>query len=86
MFYNTQDAVDYGLRASSMELFDLIGLRKEFSRQGYAALEREQWNLASMFMAQSQLCREAIEAPVVMVQIINHQRYRRKRISNEKIR
>jgi len=79
MFYNTQDAVDYGLRASSTELFDIVMLRKEFERQGYAAIEREQWNLASMFMTQAQLLREAITAPVVMVQIINHQRSRRDR-------
>jgi len=64
MFRTTGQAINYGLLASAKDHKRLAALRNEFIGQTKGALDREQYDLASMFATQAQFCREALEAKI----------------------
>ncbi|MBW1711510.1 MAG: hypothetical protein JRJ73_16910 [Deltaproteobacteria bacterium] len=78
MFRNTNEAINYGLLAGDKDRKRLAALRIEFSEQTERALGREQWDLASMFATQAQLCREALEAEILDARV--SEMFRRARI------
>ena len=67
MFRTTKEAINYGLLASTKDRRRLAALRNEFIRQTDRALGHDQWDLASMFATQAQMCREALEAETLHV-------------------
>jgi len=62
MFSSTGDAVFRGLAASIEKKLWWIALGDEFERQSFAALKREQFEVASWLGTQAQLCHEALSA------------------------
>lgn len=66
MFYSTQEAVRFGLKAGSFDRRRLYGLRDAFLIQFDIALNKERLNLASMFATQAQFCREAADAKFIV--------------------
>ncbi|RZB31075.1 MAG: hypothetical protein SRB2_04890 [Desulfobacteraceae bacterium Eth-SRB2] len=69
MFRTTIKATNYGLLASKKDRNRLAALRNVFIGQTKKALDREQWNLASVFATQAQFCREALEAEILDRQV-----------------
>jgi len=69
MFRSTTEAINYGLLASDKDRKRLAALRIEFVAQTGRALDREQWDLASVFATQAQFCREALEAEILDVRV-----------------
>ena len=67
MFYSTQEAVEFGLFADRSDRKKLLGLMKVFHRQFSGAMEREQFDLASMFATQGQFYREALQADEIVL-------------------
>lgn len=75
MFYSTQQAVDYGQRCDFFQKERLAGLREAFQAQCDSAMDREQYDLASMFATQAQFCREALDSDELTRQIANLKSY-----------
>jgi len=62
MFDSTEEAVAFGLQASKDER-ELMSLRRIlFLRDFDLAMEREDFDQASIFATRAQFCREALEA------------------------
>ncbi|MBA7495083.1 hypothetical protein ES702_05662 [subsurface metagenome] len=62
MFKDSIDAMTQGFRATSKDKAFWEGLRLAFLSQVTSAMKRDRFNLASVFAAQAQFCREALEA------------------------
>lgn len=69
MLYSTENALAYGVNASEPDKRRLRALEGEFSKQCYAAIDRGQLNLASIFATQKQFCNEALNAKKIIVQL-----------------
>jgi len=69
MLYSTENALAYGMSASNSDKRRLKALEGEFSKQCYAALDREQLNLASMLATQKQFCSEALNASKIIARL-----------------
>ncbi|MBA7494473.1 hypothetical protein ES702_05049 [subsurface metagenome] len=82
MFRTTQQAVDYGLNCDFFQKGRLTGLRQIFNTQCGAAIDRGQYDLASMFATQAQFCREALESDKIVKQIFGMKSYELKAILN----
>jgi len=70
MFYSTEQAVDYGLKADMVHQCRLFNLRKVYRAQYKLALNRGQVDLAVVFATQAQLCNEAINAETVQKRLL----------------
>ena len=66
MFYSTQEAVRFGLVADFFDRQLLSGLRDAFRSQFESAMDRDQFDLASVFGTQAQFCREALQAESIV--------------------
>ena len=71
MFYSTEQAVEYGLKADALHLARLLNLRQVYRFQCELALNRDQVNLAVVFATQAQFCREALNAETVQKRIMD---------------
>jgi hypothetical protein len=69
MFRTTGQAINYGLLASAKDQKRLAALRNEFIGQTKEAIDREQFDLASVFATQAQFCREALEAKTLNAKV-----------------
>jgi len=69
MFRSTEKAISYGLSAGEKDRKRLAALRIEFVAQTERALDREQFDMASVFATQAQFCREALEAEILDVRV-----------------
>jgi len=69
MFQTSNEAINYGLLAGDKDRKRLAALRIEFLSQTKRAIDREQFNLASVFATQAQFCREALEAEILNVRV-----------------
>jgi len=70
MFYSTEQAVDYGLKADALHLARLLNLRQVYRFQSEMALNRDQVDLAVAFATQAQLCNEALNAETVQKRLL----------------
>jgi len=71
MFYSTEQAVDYGLKADALHLARLSDLGKVYRAQCEMALHRGRINLAVVFATQHQLCNEALNAKDIQKRIMD---------------
>ncbi|MBA7673727.1 hypothetical protein ES703_81931 [subsurface metagenome] len=71
MFYSTEQAVEYGLKADALHLARLLNLRQVYRFQCELALNRDQVNLAVVFATQAQFCREALNAETVQKRLMD---------------
>ena len=69
MFYSTGDAIKQGLCADYFTRQRWVSLREIFIAQGKLALNKDNFDLASMFATQAQFCREALDAEEILAQI-----------------
>ena len=69
MFRSTEDALRQGLRADYWKRERWTSLRDIFIAHCKMALDRNQFDLASMFATQAQFYREALEAEDICKQI-----------------
>lgn len=70
MFYSTEQAVDYGLKADALHLARLSDLGEVYRVQCEVALNRDQINLAVVFATQAQFCHEALNAETVQKRLL----------------
>jgi len=71
MFYSTEQAVDYGLKADALHLARLLNLKQVYRFQCELALHRGQVDLAVVFATQAQLCNEALNAEDIQKRIMD---------------
>jgi len=71
MFYSTEQAVDYGLKADALHLARISDLKEVFRAQYESALHRGRVNLAFAFAVQHQLCDEALNAETIQKRIMD---------------
>lgn len=69
MFNSTEDALRQGLCADYFTRQRWVSLREMFKDQCKRALDRSQFDLASMFATQAQFCREALDAKDILKEI-----------------
>jgi len=69
MFQTSIEAINYGLLASARDKRRFAALRSEFISQTKRAIDREQFDLASVFATQAQFCREALEAKTLNAKV-----------------
>ena len=68
MFYSTGEALKEGLKGGYWEKERWASLRDIFIAHCKMALDRNQFDLASMFATQAQFCREALNAKEILRQ------------------
>ena len=61
-FKSTNEAYEYGLKASNRHIEKLSVLQKAYAARVKQCIEEEHWNIAAVYATKSQFCREAIEA------------------------